>query len=67
MMYLAMVLLVTANKIVICVYTSKFCSICLVFMYTYWFSGYSFKRVMEIMWESTCLHARAYQLLFFVN
>ena len=33
MMYLAMVLLVTANKIVICVYTSKFCSVCLVFLF----------------------------------
>ena len=53
MMYLAMVLLVTANKIVSykCVYifTSKFCGVCLIFMYTYWFSGYSFKRVMEII------------------
>ena len=57
MMSLAMVLLVTANKIVsyksVNIFTSKFCSVCLVFMYTYWFSGYSFKRVMEIMWEST--------------
>ena len=34
-------------------FNSKFCSVCLVFMYTYWFSGYSFKRVMEIIWEST--------------
>ena len=38
MMYLAIVLLVTANKIVSykCVYifTSKFCGVCLVFMYT---------------------------------
>ena len=58
-MYLAMVL----N---FCIFTSKFCSVCLVFMYTHWFSGYSFKRVMEIIGESTrCLHA--YQLLFFVN
>ena len=50
MMYLAMVLLVTANKIVsyksVYIFASKFCSVCLVFMYTYWFSGYSFKRVM---------------------
>ena len=57
MMYLAMVLLVTANKIVsyksVNIFTSIFCSVCLVFMYTYWFSGYSFKRVMEIIWEST--------------
>ena len=57
MMYLAMVLLVTANKIVsyksVNIFNSKFCSVCLVFMYTYWFSGYSFKRVMEILWEST--------------
>ena len=69
MMYLAMVLLVTANKIAsyksVYIFTSKSCSVCLVFMYTYWFSGYSFKQVMEIIWESTCLHA--YQLLFFVN
>ena len=50
-----MVLLVTANKIVSykSVYTSKFFSVCLAFMYTYCLSGYSFKRVMEIILEST--------------
>ena len=69
-----MVLLVTANKIVSykSVYTSEFFSVCLVFMYTYWLSGYSFKRVMEIILESTCLHAyqQFYSLLIshqFIN
>ena len=48
MMYLATVVLVTANKTVsyksVYIFTqSKFCSICLVFMYTHWFSGYFFQ------------------------
>ena len=25
------------------IFTSKFCSVCLVFMYTHWFSGYFFQ------------------------
>ena len=73
MMYLAMVLFVTANKIVICVYlVNSVVFACLVFMYTYWFSGYSFKRVMEIIWSQhdVCMHINFYSLLIshqFIN
>ena len=46
-MYLTMVLLVTANKIVsyksVYIFTNKFCSVSLVFIYSDWFSGYFFQ------------------------